>query len=141
MKIKPWLAPLAIVVLIAGVVALSRIHKPDPAAEVTVRCADLRAGCKAMLADREVAFGVDGELKLLQPFELWVRAKGVEKAQASFTMEGMDMGFNLYTLRPDGKGAFRARITLPMCVTGRKDWSLHVDVDGGRLSVPFVTDM
>ncbi len=140
-NIKPWLAPLAIIVLIAAVVALNRIHKPDDDAEVKARCADLRAGCKVMLADREVAFGVDGELKLLQPFELWVRAGDVDKARASFTMEGMDMGFNLYTLRPDGKGAFRARITLPMCVTGRKDWLLHIEIDGRRLSVPFVTDM
>jgi len=70
-----------------------------------------------------------------------VRADDVDKAQASFTMVGMDMGFNLYTLRPDGKGAYRARITLPMCVTGRMDWLLHVDLDGARLTIPFVTMM
>jgi len=141
MRYRYWLGPVAIILLILAVVALNRFYRPDDARSVLARCADLRTGCKAMLGSREVTLGVDGELKLLKPFELWVRADDVDKAQASFTMVGMDMGFNLYTLRPDGKGAYRARITLPMCVTGRMDWLLHVDLDGARLTIPFVTMM
>lgn len=140
-RYRYWLAPVSIILLIAGVVALNRFYRSDDVPSAVVRCADLRAGCKAMLGEREVTVGVDGELKLLKPFELWVRARDVDKAQASFAMVGMDMGFNLYSLRADGKGAYRARITLPMCVTGRMDWLLHVDLDGARLTIPFVTMM
>ncbi|MBK6743833.1 MAG: hypothetical protein IPG66_13015 [Hydrogenophilales bacterium] len=136
-----WLAPVAIIFLIAGVVLLNHTYKQHDGAEVVLQCADLRAGCRAMLGDREVTVGVNGELKLLKPFEVWVRVEGVQKLQASFTMKGMDMGFNLYTLRPDGKGAYQARITLPICVTGRHDWLLHLDLDEQRLTVPFVTEL
>ena len=43
-------------------------------------------------------------------------------------MVSMDMGFNRYDLRPAGEpGEFAARITLPMCVSGRRDWMLYLD--------------
>jgi hypothetical protein len=141
MNYRQWLAPVAIILLIAGVIVLNHVFKHSERAEVVLNCPDLRAGCRAMLGDRQVTVGIDGELKLLAPFELWVRTDGFEKRQASFTMEGMDMGFNLYTLRPDGQGAYRAKITLPMCVAGRNDWLLHVDLDMQRLTVPFVTGL
>lgn len=139
MTTRQWLAPVAIILLIAAVVILNSVFRQHGAAEVVVNCADLNAGCRAMLGDRQVSLGVTGELKMLQPFEVWVRVEGVDKLQASFTMVGMDMGFNLYNLRPDGQGAHRARITLPMCVTGRNDWRLHLDLDAQRLTIPFVT--
>jgi hypothetical protein len=141
MTSRPWLAPLAIIMLIAGVIALNQVYRPPAPAALTLSCPDLRAGCRADLANRTIVIGIDGELRLMRPFELWVRAEGVTKAQASFTMEGMDMGFNLFTLHPDGKGAYRARITLPACVSGRRDWRMQVDLDGTRLTVPFVTEM
>jgi hypothetical protein len=139
MNTRHWLAPLAIIALIAGVVVLNTIYRPREVAEVVVNCADLNTGCRAMLGDRQVSLGIDGELKMLKPFEVWVRVEGIDKLQASFTMVGMDMGFNLYNLRPDGQGAYRAKITLPMCVTGRNDWRLHIDLDKQRLTIPFVT--
>jgi hypothetical protein len=141
MNYKTWLAPVAIMVLTGVVVILNHFYKDSALPELKAQCADLRAGCEAMLGDRRVAFGVDGELRMLKPFELWVRVKGVDKVQASFDMQGMDMGFNLYTLRADGSGAYRARITLPMCVSGRHEWLLHLDIDRRRITVPFVTGM
>jgi hypothetical protein len=141
MKRWQWLAPVAIILLIAGVVALNHVFKHRNGPTVTMQCADLRAGCRTLLGDRQVSVGIVGELKLLKAFEVWVRVEGVEKIQASFTMTGMDMGFNLYTLRPDGQGAYRAKITLPMCISGRHDWLLHIDLDRQRLTVPFVTGL
>jgi hypothetical protein len=141
MTARSWLAPLAITLLIVGVIALNQVYKPRPPTALTLNCPDLRAGCRADLGALTAVIGIDGELRLMRPFELWVRAEGVTKARASFTMEGMDMGFNLYTLRADGKGAYRARITLPICVTGRRDWLLRLDLDGRHLVVPFVTEM
>ena len=106
-----------------------------------VECASLASGCTATVAGRRVALGVRGELKALAPFEVWVEAPGAKSVQASFTMEGMDMGFNLYTLRPEPDSLFRARVTLPVCVSGRRDWEMTLHVDGHALLVPFVTDL
>lgn len=141
MKRLAWLAPLGIVALIGGVVAYHHWRGQAAGAETPLACVDLRLGCAAPHLGAAARIGIDGELRLLKPFELWVRAEGAGKVQASFSMSGMDMGFNLYTLRPDGRGAYRTRVILPMCVTGRHDWRLHVDIDGNRTTIPFVTEM
>ncbi len=49
------------------------------------------------------------------------------------------MGFNLYTLRRGADGVYRARVTLPVCVSGQPNWILNLDIDGQRLRIPFVT--
>lgn len=141
LKLPRWLAPMLVILLIAGVVLASRFLQPAPSAPVQVDCPNLAAGCSASLDGRRIALGVRGELKVLSPFEVWVEAAGAKSVQASFTMEGMDMGFNLYTLRPDPDSLFRARVTLPVCVSGRRDWVMTLHIDGRALLVPFVTDL
>lgn len=141
LNLPRWLAPALVILLIAGVVAVGRVVRQDDPATVAVTCPNPQAGCSARLNGREVGLGVQGELKVLSPFEVWVRAPGAESVQASFTMQGMDMGFNLYTLRPGADGLFRARITLPVCVSGRRDWVMTLTVDGHRMTLPFVTQL
>ncbi len=135
-----WLAPVLILLGIASVVAWHRLSTPEMAPASTLSCADLHAGCATRLDGRPVTVAIVGELKVLSPFEIVVRTRA-DKIQASFTMEGMDMGFNLYTLRPDAAGVFRARVTLPVCVTGRRDWVMTLDIDGRRLALPFSTTL
>lgn len=111
---------------------------------VTVRCSDLSKGCAVDVDGRRILFGTSGEPKPLAPFQVWLTSKDsapMQKAEARFTMEGMDMGFNLYTLRADAQGVLRANVTLPICVTGRRDWNMILDVENLRLSVPFVTNL
>lgn len=141
LNLPRWLAPVLVIVLIAGVVAASRLLQPEAAPAQPVTCANLGAGCTVSLAGRTVELGVAGELKVLSPFEVWLKAPGAKAVAASFTMAGMDMGFNLYTLKPDAAGVFRARVTLPVCVTGRRDWIMTLTVDGQTLRVPFVTEL
>lgn len=131
--------PLALLLAIGLVLWLNRSPREGRATQVV--CATLATGCSVQVDGREIRLGMNGVAKPLAPFEIWLKAVGVRKAEARFTMEGMDMGFNLYTLRPDGHGVFRAKVTLPICVTGRRDWNLILDVDKSRLNVPFVTDL
>lgn len=140
LKLPRWLFPVLVTLLIGGVVAVNR-HMQPAQPPVAMVCDDLQHGCTAKLDGREVTVGVTGELKVLDPFLVWVKAAGAKEVQASFAMKDMDMGFNLYTLKPDAQGAFRARVTLPVCVSGRRDWIMILDVDGRKLSVPFVTEL
>jgi hypothetical protein len=140
LKLPRWLVPVLVIVLIAVVVAVNRYSRPEKP-PVEVACADLQAGCSARLDGREVKLGVQGELRVLTPFEVWVSASGSKEVKASFGMKDMDMGFNLYTLRPDPQGVFRTRVTLPVCVSGSRDWFMILDVDGHKISVPFVTQL
>lgn len=135
------LAPLAILLLVALVVYMNQTREPQGGPALVLDCPDLAAGCSTRLDGREVSVGIMGELKVLQPFQVWVRVGDARRVQATFTMEGMDMGFNLYTLHADEDGVFRGRVTLPVCVSGRRDWVMTLDIDGRRLAVPFVTQL
>jgi len=130
-----------VILLIAGVVGVSRFLPAPEAPALLVACVNPQVGCSATLDGKAVEVGMTGALKVLSPIQLWAKAPGARSVEASFTMEGMDMGFNLYTLRPDAEGIFRAGVTLPVCVTGRRDWRMTITVDGQALVVPFVTEL
>jgi hypothetical protein len=134
------LAPLAVLLLLAAVVYLNPGEKQSGPVQ-RLDCPSLSSSCTGRMDGRTVTVGVQGNLKALQPFDLWVRAKDAARVQARFTMEGMDMGFNLYTLHPDRDGVFRARVTLPVCVSGRRNWLMTLDIDGRQMTVPFVTEL
>ena len=141
LKLKGWLAPVVVIALIAAIVVGNRLLHPPAVPMQTLACPDVHAGCPFQLGNAAYRVGIDGRLKVLSPFEVWVEGPGMSTVQASFTMEGMDMGFNLYTLRPDPAGVFRVRITLPVCVSGRRDWTLTLDIDGRKIALPFVTEL
>ncbi|MEO1767230.1 hypothetical protein V6E02_08405 [Thiobacter sp. AK1] len=81
----------------------------------------------------------DAAPSALSPFTLTVQAAGAREVVAEFVMVGMDMGLNRYRLQPTGAGRFSARVTLPVCVSGRRDWVLWVSVDGRRQGFAFQT--
>ncbi len=51
-----------------------------------------------------MSLGTNSPIKPLKAFQIWAKAPGAKQVEARFTMEGMDMGFNLYTLRADAAG-------------------------------------
>lgn len=142
---RAW--PLALIVLIGLVLWAEKSglwHETQTAREIPVVCATLAAGCAVQVEGQEIRFGMHGDPKPLAPFDIWLEMnapQAIGKAEARFTMEGMDMGFNLYTLRPDAKGVLRAKVTLPICVTGRRDWNMILEIDKTRLIIPFVTNL
>ncbi|MDP2832788.1 MAG: hypothetical protein Q8Q28_05745 [Pseudomonadota bacterium] len=142
MKTK-WLAvglPL-LMVAITALVLWREAETPPPVA-VNLPCPTPAAGCTTRIGNRAITVGLADKIKTLQPFQVWVKASGADKVQASFAMVDMNMGFNLYTLRPDSDGVFRAKVTLPACVSGRRDWVMTVDIDKTtRLAVPFSTEL
>ncbi len=131
----PWLA----IGLVVASIGWWQTRTPEPAQ--TAACPDLHVGCALQLDGRTVTVRVEGKLQVLKPFQLTVNAPGARKVQAQFTMASMDMGFNLYSLRPDAQGGFRARIVLPVCVSGRRDWVMSLEIDGRRIDLPFVTEL
>jgi hypothetical protein len=141
MKLGKWIVPVAVILLIAVLVVSQHLLKGGDRPTQLLNCPNLATGCSTLLDKTPASVGISGELKVLQPFTVWLKMEGVNKVQARFTMEGMDMGFNLYTLRRDPDGVFRGRVTLPVCVSGRRDWVMTLEIDGGQLAVPFVTEL
>jgi len=135
---KRVLMPLLLVVaLVAIAVAGYWLNRPPEAQAVA--CADPLAGCS--FSDRGATVNVLFSVRPtpLKAFELKVSAPKATRVSAEFQMNGMEMGFNRYDLRPAGNGAFVSSVTLPMCVSGRRDWTLYLEVDGTRYALPFST--
>ena len=150
-----WFArlwPLAVLLLVALVLwgdKLALWNEKAQVETVQVNCTTLIEGCSVIVKGQEIRLGLSTAPKPLAPFQIWVKTKNiatnkpadVRKAEVRFIMEGMDMGFNLYTLRADKEGTLRGTVTLPICVTGRRDWAMILDLNGTRIVVPFVTEL
>lgn len=100
-----------------------------------VACADLTQGC----AMGGIEVRTDQSPSALHPFLLSVRAPGARQVSAEFVMQGMEMGLNRYRLIAEKNGLWQARVTLPVCVSGRRDWVLWLEVDGERHGLAFQT--
>lgn len=129
----PLLLALALLAIAVAGYSLKR-----PAEARAVACDDPLAGCrfKHRGTSAEVLFSV--KPAPLEPFVLTVRAPGAARVSAEFQMNAMEMGFNRYDLRP-GDGVFASKVTLPVCVSGRRDWTLFLDIDGAHYALPFST--
>lgn len=130
-----WL-PLAMIALLVAI-AVAGYWAKRPAEAEPIACVDPVAGCE--FRHRGVSAGIRfSQLPVpLEPFVLSVKAPDSARVSAEFHMVGMDMGFNRYDLRPQVTGEFSSRITLPVCVSGRRDWMLYIDIDGRRYALPF----
>jgi hypothetical protein len=110
-----------------------------PAKAHAVVCPDPMAGCTFLHRGTAVKFLFSTRPKPLEPFELRISAPGATRISAAFQMNGMDMGFNRYDLRTAEEGTFTSKVTLPVCVSGRRDWTVYLDIDGSRYALPFST--
>lgn len=126
--------------LVAAAVVLWQQFQPLPVKAQRIACADLVAGCTGMISSGPVSFGVSEKIRPLKPFEIWVKPPKPGKIEANFSMVNMNMGYNLYTLRPAPDGSYRVKATLPFCISGRGDWILTLRLPGDALEIPFSTE-
>lgn len=129
--------PLLLVLALIGI-AMAGYWLKRPAEARAVACDDPLAGCSFNHKGISVGVRFSVQPAPLVPFELTVRAPGATRVSAEFQMNGMEMGFNRYDLRP-GAGGFASKVTLPVCVSGRRDWTLFLDIDGAHYALPFST--
>ena len=73
----------------------------------------------------------------LRPFLLTVMTAKAHRVYVTFTMRDMDMGYNRYRLTRTNAGIWQAKVILPVCVTGRHDWLVTINIDGNLISIPF----
>ena len=132
------LAPLLIVIALAAI-AVAGYWLKRPAAAVAVPCADPLAGCRFSHRSTTVTVHFSARPSPLKAFEIVAHAPGATHLSAEFQMVGMEMGFNRYDLRQTGNGIFVSKVTLPVCVSGRRDWMMTLDIDGAHYALPFST--
>ncbi|OHE58637.1 MAG: hypothetical protein A2X71_08750 [Thiobacillus sp. GWE1_62_9] len=136
MDMRQVVAPLLLVIALVAI-AVAGWWLKRPAEAVAVNCTDPQAGCAFSHRGAPARVRFSMQPLPLEAFELTVTAPHATKISAEFQMVGMDMGFNRYDLRPAAGGAFASSVTLPVCVSGRHDWVLYLDLDGTRYALPF----
>jgi hypothetical protein len=111
---------------------------------VVSQSCEVQTGCTASAGDMSVQFTLGPDLRALSPFPVRVvvpAGRSVDSVTASFAMQGMDMGPNRYRLISDGAESWIGNVTLPVCASGRRDWTLHLDIasEGDRFvaEAPF----
>lgn len=75
-----------------------------------------------------------------QPFEIAVDGvpDGVDKVSVTFSMEGMDMGFNRFDLhRQNGGTRFAREIRLPVCTVNRSDYLADFTIGSRTYRIAF----
>lgn len=125
------------VALIAIAVIGYQMSRPPQSQQIA--CTDPIAGCVFYHDGTPVTLQLSNWPRPMQAFTLEVTAPGAQKAHAEFQMRGMEMGFNRFDLRPAGADILAARVTLPICVSGRQDWVLYLELDGIRYSTNFTS--
>ncbi len=132
----------AVPLLLIGVlvaIAVAGYWLKRPAEALAVACVDPLAGCTFSHRGTPVKVIFLTPPTPLEAFDLSLSAPGASRISAEFQMNGMEMGFNRYDLRSSGNAVFSAKVTLPVCVSGRHDWTMYLDVDGTRYALPFRT--
>ena len=133
---KKILLPFAGIVLLAGTAIYLLPDEPAPVMQA-MDCEDIVKGCSG----DGLAVRLSQAPKVMQPFRLEVSAPEADAVEATFNMAGMDMGFNRYRLVRQDDRIWDAEVTLPVCVRGRKDWLLLLDISRNgerrRVAVAF----
>ena len=137
--LKRQAVPLLVLAGLVTLAVLGVLNTQRAPIRMTIDCPDPVAGCAFDHPGRapQVRFSMRPEP--LKPFDLWVSNTTSPGASVSFRMDGMDMGFNRYDMKPDGNMQWRARVTLPVCTTSRADWVAELSLNGQVYAVHFHT--
>jgi len=109
---------------LAGVLGWYYFHAASGVQIQTIPCADITKVC----VNQQLQIHFDRTPQVMKPFNLSAKATSASEVHASFAMQGMEMGLNRYRLlqRPDG--LWQAEVTLPVCIQGRSDWLVELEM-------------
>ena len=130
---------LAVLVLVMSWLLTHNLSKAKPPLIAYLACADITKSCGNDLFT--VRFAEQPQAMRPLHFILHLN-QAISPAQihVDFAMKGMAMGLNRYRL-VHVNDDWQADVTLPVCVQGRSDWEMLVEIEaeGGvkRFIVPF----
>ena len=115
--------------------------KPELAPISVLPCVDITQSC----GNEVFTVQFDEAPQVMKPLHLHVhinRAEAVKSIHVDFAMQNMEMGFNRYRLiQASQSGDWQAEVTLPICVQGRSDWNMLLEIEAGkkiqRFKLPF----
>ena len=137
---REWLLKFALPTLLIGILIAGGAYQAWHRAEdkiTTISCPNPLQGCQFVLQHQPVQVDFIGPPSGLHPFTVHITTPGAKVIYAYFTMRDMEMGYNRYRLIQQAPQQWQAKVVLPVCVTGRHDWLLTLDIDGEKIAIPF----
>lgn len=119
-----WMWPLPVLLLLA-LWHWGSAPQTQPQTQ-PMRCSTQAEAC--VLSVDGIRVNLTPQPKVLKPFQLTVEAPEAQAVYASFAMPGMEMGLNRYRLLKQADGIWKAEVTLPVCVQGRSDWHMLLEL-------------
>jgi len=116
-----WVLALAVSVSVVGWFYLA---KPVDTPVTSIACSNIIEGC----GNQSLKVRLDQAPRVMKPFKLLIEAGDAREVHASFAMQGMEMGLNRYRLIRQADNSWEAEVTLPVCIQGRSDWAMLVEV-------------
>lgn len=98
----------------------------------TIVCDDIVQGC----AHGDLTVRAMTLPTTMRAFEVRISLPGAESVYASFDMVDMQMGMNRYRFQRQPDGSWRAMVTLPVCISGRSDWVMLIDIKHSSQALP-----
>jgi len=133
-----------LVLVVAAAAWWARQRAAAPAAVLlpAAPCEPRGRACEAASEGVRISLELPPRVPYLVRFPATVRVGGIEGVagvQVRFAMEGMDMGVQPVALRRAAAGTWRGTAVLPVCASGRRDWTAEVEViaGGGRWRARF----
>ena len=136
MKLSNWILPLVIALILTAVAMVGARSKQAKTA-TPITCSAPIEGCAFSHQKQRAMLRFSQLPRPMRPFQLTVHIPAARQVYAQFQMQGMEMGAGRYRLTREKTDTFAASINLPICVTGRRDWMLHLNIDGMRYQMPF----
>jgi hypothetical protein len=110
--------------VLLGVFGWYYFHAANVVQVQAIPCADITKGC----GNQQLQIHFDRTPQVMKPFNLSVKAASASEVHASFAMQSMEMGLNRYRLLQKPDGLWQAEVTLPVCIQGRSDWLVELEV-------------
>ena len=130
-----------LVLTVAAIFFFEQKNKFEDDKAELLACTDIVQSCR----NAEFSVRFKETPQVMKPLHLEFVAigadKGIQNIHANFAMKDMEMGFNRYQLIKADQNKWQAEVTLPVCVQGRSDWEMLLEINAEegkqRFLVPF----
>lgn len=129
---------IALLVMLAGISLWWQRQRPQiPAHLAKLSCQPETGNCIANIGKGQLRWSVEKHIPYLQSFPsrihlLNIADQDVRRVSVDFVMQGMQMAANRSVFKRQSADIWIAQSVLPVCASGRKDWTAIVRVETRR---------
>ncbi|MDH5516699.1 MAG: hypothetical protein OEY36_02625 [Gammaproteobacteria bacterium] len=129
-RLSAVLAVVLLTIIIAGQYFF-RQSSPENKSVLYSACRLTTEDCPLQYDTAAYTVSISDDVKALRPFFISITdpAQKITKAVLNLKMREMDMGQNRYTFSRVSADSWRAKVIIPVCTSGKRNWLIELSVD------------